>query len=68
MKQANLFALRKQRQAIQRKKADDPQEQAKIAKQPNLESAIIILSNVEKYGGEESLMVRCSRMWMERNS
>lgn len=65
MKQANLFALRKQRQAINRKKADDPQEQAKKAKGPNVEAGLLILANIEFYGGEDSLMVRCARKWVE---
>lgn len=33
----------------------------------NAAAARIILADVERYGGEESLMVRCSRMWEERH-
>ncbi len=32
----------------------------------NVEAAQIILADPEKYGGEEGLMVRCSRLTMER--
>lgn len=55
----------KSKRGVPRRELSIKQRQDAADKQ-NLECARIILADVEKYGGEGSLMVRCSRMCVER--
>lgn len=70
MKQASLFGTVKApfRRRVVKAEKTIPQ-QKKIAEDANVVCARIVLESAEsiaKYGGEQGLMVRCSRMCLER--